>query len=73
MLQQRRDMFYERRAAVEKQIAELQKTLDIIQYKCWYYETACEAGTEALLENMAGGDMPEPVRRGKAALEKSLK
>ncbi len=44
-LQQRYEMFLERRRAVEQQMKELEKTLEIIDYKCWYYETAVAAGT----------------------------
>ena len=47
-LQARYDMFVERRKAVEKQIEELQETLKIIDYKCRYYQTALEAGTEKI-------------------------
>ena len=47
-LQQRYEMFLERRRIVEKQMAELQKILDIVNYKCWYYETAVAAGTEKI-------------------------
>ncbi len=47
-LQERYEMFLERKKAVEAQIAELQKTLDFINHKCWYYETAIEAGTEKI-------------------------
>ncbi len=47
-LQQRYDMFLERKKAVEAQIAELQTTLDVINHKCWYYETAIAAGTEKI-------------------------
>ena len=47
-LQQRYDMFKERKAIVEAQMAEIQKTLDTINYKCWYYETALAAGTEKI-------------------------
>lgn len=47
-LQERYQMFLERRKAVEKQIAQLQQTLKVIDYKCWYYETAIQAGTEAV-------------------------
>lgn len=45
-LQQRYDMFLERRRVVKQQMAELQKILDTVNYKCWYYETAIAAGTE---------------------------
>lgn len=71
-LEQRRNMFYERRAFVEKQMEELQKTLEVIQFKCWYYETACEAGTEDAPRKMSIDSLPEVARKGKAVLERSL-
>lgn len=71
-LEQRRDMFYERKAIVEKQMEELQKTMEMIQYKCWYYETACEAGTEDAPKNISIDDLPENMRKGKAELERKL-
>lgn len=45
-LQQRFDMFMERKATVEAQMEELRKTMEVIEHKCWYYKTAMEAGTE---------------------------
>lgn len=45
-LKERYDMFLERKKDVEEQIAVLQKSLEKIEHKCWYYETALEAGTE---------------------------
>lgn len=45
-LQQRRDMFAERKQAVLEQMQTLQQTLEVIEYKYWYYQTALEAGTE---------------------------
>lgn len=47
-LKERHEMFLERKRAVESQISELQETLDFINHKCWYYETAIEAGTEKI-------------------------
>lgn len=47
-LEKRYQMFLERKEAVEQQMAEMQKTLDMINHKCWYYKTAIEAGTEAI-------------------------
>ena len=64
-LEERRQMFYERRQAVEGQMAELQKTLDFANYKCWYYDTAVEAGTADVPRNMAPEDIPEDVLRMK--------
>ncbi|MDF2038457.1 MerR family transcriptional regulator [Cytobacillus oceanisediminis] len=45
-LQQRYDMFLERKATVEAQMEELRKTMEVIEHKCLYYKTALDAGTE---------------------------
>lgn len=47
-LQERYDMFLERKAIVEAQMKELQETMKLIDHKCDYYKTALEAGTEAV-------------------------
>lgn len=47
-LQQRYDMFLERKATVEAQMEELKKTMEVIEHKCLYYKTALEAGTEGI-------------------------
>ena len=47
-LQERYEMFLERKRIVEQQIKELEDVLKVINYKCWYYETAIEAGTEKI-------------------------
>ena len=52
-LQQRYDMFLECRRVVKQQMAELQKILDTVNYKCWYYETAIAAGTEKIHQSKA--------------------
>lgn len=51
-LDKRYEMFLERKKETEKQIKLLQKSLDIINYKCWYYKTALEAGTEKVHSNI---------------------
>jgi len=50
-LQQRYDMFMERKASVEAQMEELKKTMALIEHKCSYYRTALEAGTEGIHKN----------------------
>lgn len=50
-LQQRFDMFMERKATVEAQLEELRKTMEVIEHKCLYYKTALEAGTEEIHKN----------------------
>ncbi|CUP87828.1 MerR family transcriptional regulator [Clostridium baratii] len=55
-LEQRYEMFLERKKIVEEQIQELQKSLDLINHKCWYYKTALEAGTENIHKNKSCHD-----------------
>ncbi len=51
-LAKRRDMFHERRETVIAQMAEMQHVLDVINYKCWYYETAVSEGSKEAMQNM---------------------
>ena len=62
-LPQRRDMFRERRRAELAQMERLQATLDIIDYKCWYYETPAKAGSDLPLQSFKPEDLPEDVRK----------
>jgi DNA-binding transcriptional MerR regulator len=52
-LQQRYDMFLERKRETENQIKTLQDSLEKINYKCWYYKTALEAGTAKIHDNLS--------------------
>ena len=47
-LKERLEIFLERKEVVQKQMEELNKVMETINYKIWYYETAIEAGTEAV-------------------------
>lgn len=47
-LQERYKLFLERKSAVQKQIEELKDVEKVIDFKCWYYQTAIKAGTEKI-------------------------
>ena len=49
-IEQRYKMFLERKSETEKQIELLQKSLELINYKCNYYKTAFEVRTTNILE-----------------------
>jgi DNA-binding transcriptional MerR regulator len=50
-LKERYELFLEREHSVKEQIEELQKSLNLIEHKCWYYKTSLEAGTENIHKN----------------------
>ena len=66
-LKERQAMFEKRREAVKEQIQELEHTLALLNYKCWYYETACRAGTEDAVRTLLCSQVPDACR---VALEK---
>ncbi|WP_458413746.1 MerR family transcriptional regulator [Schinkia sp. CFF1] len=55
-LQQRYDMFVDRKAHVVAQMEELMKTMEVIEHKCLYYKTALDAGTEDIHKNNKTGN-----------------
>ena len=62
-IDERLALFQKRKAEVEKQMAELQETLDTVNFKCWYYETAKAAGTTEVPNQMPDEDLPPEMRK----------
>ena len=47
--EKRKELFEARKVAVEEELKELEKTLSLLKFKCWYYETAMKDGIHAML------------------------
>lgn len=58
---QRRELMEERRLKTLEQIEELQRTLAVLEYKCWYYDEAISQGNEDFARN-APDSLPEEGR-----------
>ena len=50
------------RAAAEAEIARMERVLDMLKFKCWYYEQAIRDGGEERLAAMRPEDMPPDIR-----------
>lgn len=61
-IDQRLNLMEQQRAAVAQQIDQMQKTLSLLDYKCWYYQTAKQAGTCKIHDTMQEEDVPETLR-----------
>ncbi len=55
-------MFRHQREILKQQMEELQRTMEMADYKCWFYETAQAAGTIVVPQNMEISDIPEQFR-----------
>ena len=62
-IEERRRIVNERREAILRQMEDLRLSLDFITYKCWYYETAKEAGTVDAPQKMELFEVPERFRK----------
>lgn len=60
---QRKELFETRKAVVEAEMVQLQKTLDLLKFKCWYYETAIKDGSEDKLKNMIPDNLPSGIKK----------
>lgn len=61
-IDERLELIRKQRDEVGRQIAELQETMDTLNFKCWYYETAKSAGTTAVPREMKLEELPEEFR-----------
>lgn len=61
--QQRRELFLKQKAVVEEEIKSFEKTLDMLRFKCWYYEQAILDGNENRLIKMMPDKLPEEIQK----------
>lgn len=58
----RLQLIIKQQESVKQQILTLQQTLETLNFKRWYYETAQAAGTTEVPRNMTLEELPEPFR-----------
>ena len=61
--EKRRDMLLRQKKAVEAEMEHMSQVLDMIRYKCWYYDQAIQDGNEERLHSITLEDMPEDIRK----------
>ena len=61
--EKRKALFDSRKEAVEAEIAKLQKMLDMVKFKCWYYETAIKDGNEDGINKMLPDKLPSEIQK----------
>lgn len=61
-LTERLELFRSRREAVQKQMSDMQETLDYLEFKCWYYEQSIKDGTEKRMRAIPVDELPEKYK-----------
>lgn len=59
---QRKEMFFRQKDVVEAEIHKLEKVLDMIKFKCWYYDQAIADGSEDRVLGMIPDGLPDEIR-----------
>ena len=60
---QRKALFETHKERMEAEIERMNRTLDMLKFKCWYYEQATRYGSEDQVQSMIPDGLPEDVRR----------
>lgn len=61
--QRRKELFERQKEIVQKEIAKLEKVLDMLQFKCWYYDQAVKDGNEDRIQSILLDRLPEDIQK----------
>ena len=59
---QRKAMFEAQRAHMEDELERMNRTLDMLKFKCWYYEQAILDGSEDRVQSMLPDRLPDEIQ-----------
>ena len=59
----RKELFEHRKTAVKEEIKQLEKTLAMLEFKCWYYDTAIADGNEDKINAMLPDNLPKDIQK----------
>ena len=60
---QRLELFRRQRETIEGEIEKLERALAMIDFKCWYYETAIADGDEERIKEMLPDKLPPEIQQ----------
>lgn len=61
--EQRRELFVKQKAIVEAEISSMNKVLDMLKFKCWFYEQALQDGSDERIRRMLPNQLPEEIQQ----------
>lgn len=61
--EKRKELFELRKVVVKEEIKQLEKTLAMLEFKCWYYDTAIKDGNEEHIKAMLPDKLPKDIQQ----------
>ena len=59
---QRKELFQKQKESLEAEIAHMNQVLDMLKFKCWYYEQAIQDGSEDAVKTLIPDRLPDNIR-----------
>ncbi len=59
---QRKELFEKQKERLEVEIEHMNRVLDMLKFKCWYYEQAIKDGNEDRIKTMIPDRLPDNIR-----------
>lgn len=60
---QRKELFEKQKKSVESEIERMNHVLDMLKFKCWFYEEAIKAGTDENLRKLLPDNLPDDIQK----------
>lgn len=61
--EQRRELFVKQKQRVEAELAHMSKVLDMLKFKCWFYEQAIAQGGDAQIRALLPDRLPDDIQK----------
>ena len=62
-IEDRLQLFLNQKEVITQKITELQETLKVVEYKCWYYDQAMKEGNEDKIRQMLPDNLPKDIQQ----------
>lgn len=60
---QRRELFVKQKETVEAEIKHMNKVLDMLTFKCWFYEQAIQDGSDENVRKLLPNHLPKEIQK----------
>lgn len=58
----RKELFERQKVSVEKELRQMEKVLDMIKFKCWYYDEVLKQGNEVAVKSKIPNNLPKEIK-----------
>ncbi len=58
----RKELFERQKVSVEKELRQMEKVLDMIKFKCWYYDEVLKQGNEVAVKSKIPNNLPKELK-----------